>query len=651
MPILLDGVALANATAPVLFQTCRFPIMDLRRYRVPDEVVQNMETYIGGWAPGTIAPAIETQVMNIDTVTNTADACRFPIVAFNLTTCSWIAPNQKVVGLESEEINWLELVTRYCTVTNISPDRLGQIFNADGTLVVGNPYTLNLVRAAAAEVRQGVALSVTQAAMVGDESNTNQFDGLYTQIDNGWQDGSPACDDTLNVGNEINWDLLTGGDGLGNASPDAVTVAGTVTLWGQSFDIPAGWTLADFLAYFAQSAQANYGRGEEIEWEMHAPSGWRMAVLKALSCIKLCNVVDTFMTDAVLARYQRLVSGKIAELFGYGLTFPIFETYYAGANSLRFGPRALGGIPTYGLVFENIVNVLRQLNPLGQALYGSGAGQLPGDPEPLLAMTREQIVNRFEALSLHWDFLKVSATCVRPSLMVKPGLLATDRHLWVKITNVGVNTFRLDAPVDMTIDGDPFLGDQLIGLLAAPAFTAPANAAHITNGATVTLDWAVVTDADHYGVQVASDSGFSHLVLNVTNNTDTDEVTSVLPEGTYYWHTRTYDAAGLPGVWSATRTFIVDALGQAVITSPVNGSTTADTTPDIVVTAVTGADTYQFQIAYDAAFASLAQDTTQAGATFTSGVLASGSYYVRARAIDATNGPGAWSLIRRFTIS
>src|SRR5690606_18457078 len=111
MPITLDGVALANASAPILFQDCRFPIMDLRRYRRPDEVVANMPTFIGSWKPGTIAPALDSQVIDIDTQTNTADGCRFPIVTAALTGCAWIAPDQKTVGLESEEINWEQLVT------------------------------------------------------------------------------------------------------------------------------------------------------------------------------------------------------------------------------------------------------------------------------------------------------------------------------------------------------------------------------------------------------------------------------------------------------------------------------------------------------------------------------------------------------------
>lgn len=550
MPINLDGVALANATAPLIFQTCRFPIMDVRRYRVPDEVVQNMPTFIGGWGVATIAPALDTQVINIDTVTNAADACRFPIVAISLEGCSWVAPNQRVIGVESEQINWATLVARYCTLANINTERIGQIFNRDGTLVEGNPYTLNIVRFATALLREALGITFTRSAIEGDESNVNEFDGLYTQIDNGWENGSDACAATLNTGNVVNWDLLTGGSGAGVASPDAETVATTVTLWGQSFTVPEGWTLGDFLAMYAEAAQANYGRGVEVAWEMHAPSGWRMAVLKALSCITLCNAT-TFLTDTVIERYERLVAGKVAELFGYGLTFPVLETGYLPANTLRFGPRELGGIPTYGLVFENIVEVLRALNPLGEALYGSGQGAIPGDDEPLMAMTREKIANRFEALAMHWDFTKVTAICVRASALLKAGLLATDRHLWLKLTNVGVDTFRLAPPADVTVNDVAIEGV----VPAAPALSLPADGAVAQLVATV-LDWNDVTGADSYDIVIDTVNTFAspdRVKLNQATSTWT--VTPALTAATlYYWRVRAVNENGA-GPWSATRSY------------------------------------------------------------------------------------------------
>lgn len=552
MPITLDGVALANASAPILFQDCRFPIMDLRRYRRPDEVVANMPTFIGSWKPGTIAPALDSQVIDIDTQTNTADGCRFPIVTAALTGCAWIAPDQKTVGLESEEINWEQLVTDYCTVANIAdPERIGQIFNADGTLNTGNQYTLNIVRFVAAILREALGVTVTNAAMIGDAANVNQFDGLYTQIDNGWEGEDDACDSTLNTGNVINWDLLTGGDGTGVASPDAVTVATTITLWGQEFDVPAGWTLGDFLATFVDAAQANYGRGAEINWEMHAPNGWRMAVLKALSCIQLCNNT-TFLSDRQVDRYERLVSGRIAELFGYGLTFPIFETGHLSQNTLRFGPRDIDGIPTYGLVFKNIVEVLRQLFPIGNALYGSGQGRLPGEAEPLLAMTREQIANRFESVAVHWDFQKVSSICVRLTTLLKAGLLATDRHLWLKITNVGVTNFRLAPPVDVTVDSEPIEGT----VPEAPTLIEPADAATV-NEATPDLIWDEVTGATSYDVVIATDSDFTELVHVELGHDDTTFTTDALEEDTYYWRVRANNERG-SSAWSETRSFTVD---------------------------------------------------------------------------------------------
>lgn len=562
MPILLDGVALQNASAPVLFQECRFPIMDLRRYQQPDEVVANMPTFIGEWANGTIAPAIASQLLNTDTVVNAADACRFPVVEVLWTSCAWIAPNQKLLGLETEQINWAQLIDQYCTVANIAdPDRIGQIFNRDGTLVTGNPYTLNIVRTAMNTMLETMGLTFTQAAMVGDYANVNQFDGLYNQIDFGWENSDDECADELNHGNVIDWAELTD-SATATASPDAtVGEDKTVNLWGTVFAVPEGWNLADFLAFFMDGAGANYGRGKPINWEMHVPNGWRMAVLKALSCIQLCNLTSYPVTDALIARYERLVSGKIAELFGYGKTFPIFETAYLAPNSLRFGPRDLDGLPTYGMVFKNIVNLLRSLDPLGQALYGSGSGRPPtGGKEPLLATTRSQIINRFEANTIHWDFQKITAICVRAAMMLKAGVLATDRHLWLEIKNVGTTTFRLPAVGDWTINDVVVTGHEP----PAPTLSAPADASSATD-TTPTYDWADVTGAIDYRIQISTTAADP-----LTGEFDPDDIVrdavvavstytpTALALDQYFWHVNARTLDGTSN-WSVERDHTITA--------------------------------------------------------------------------------------------
>lgn len=79
------------------------------------------------------------------------------------------------------------------------------------------------------------------------------------------------------------------------------------------------------------------------------------------------------------------------------------------------------------------------------------------------------------------------------------------------------------------------------------------------------------------------------------------------------------------------------------LTAP--AAVTDDTTPDITVNAVTGAATYQFQVSTVSNFASTVADATQAGTTYTVSPALSADtiYYIRVRAYNASNVPGAWS--------
>ena len=83
----------------------------------------------------------------------------------------------------------------------------------------------------------------------------------------------------------------------------------------------------------------------------------------------------------------------------------------------------------------------------------------------------------------------------------------------------------------------------------APVLSSPANGA---TGISVdpTLTWNASSGAASYGLQVATDAGFTNLVVNQTTITATVyAVTGLLNNTQYYWRVNTTNAGGT-GAWS-----------------------------------------------------------------------------------------------------
>jgi len=238
----LDGVEIL--AAPVLFRDCAFPITDARRYCPPDDVLQNFPIFIGRWEDDMLAPAISSQEITID-ASEVTGPCDTAIVTTELESCSLVAPNQKKIKLRTDTLDWTKLIAVFCKQRNISMAQLGTVILANGQFDLGNPYTPNFARFAMAAVSKALMRVVSRSILTGDFSNNFEVDGLYNQLTNGWanpQTGTP-CDATINTRQTIDWGDLTGAES-GPASPDDVTVEGTVTLWGNTYDVPAGLNLA-----------------------------------------------------------------------------------------------------------------------------------------------------------------------------------------------------------------------------------------------------------------------------------------------------------------------------------------------------------------------------------------------------------------------
>jgi hypothetical protein len=433
------GVTLESAS--FFNRDCHFPITDLVKRCPPDEVMANIPTMLGSWADGTVAPSITDYDDIIDYVTNAANACRAAIVNSEMTTCELIVPNMACMTLETPQLNWKDLYTKFCRSRNVLPGQMC-VFNPDGSLAIGQPYTVDFIRFSLTTLSRAMGKIITRNVLIGDDANQNEFDGLYTQLDSGWNDttnvDNPSCGDEFNIATVIDWNVLTGGSGC--AGPDDVTIAAqSVTIWGVVCPIPEGLNLAEFLEdFWIEKINVEWANafGGVDAWEAHIQHGQAKCLINAAACMQPCglsasNILDPGLRD----RFARLRTQNMVQLYPSGTTFPMLQTRYMGANQMRFGPRSIGGNPTYGMFFENMDDYLAQLSGVG-GLYGSGSGFVPPSPDTLLPITQDFLNFGFEDQAIFWDLFKETAFCVRASMMACAGMITCGRHLWLTIDNV-----------------------------------------------------------------------------------------------------------------------------------------------------------------------------------------------------------------------
>ncbi len=98
-----------------------------------------------------------------------------------------------------------------------------------------------------------------------------------------------------------------------------------------------------------------------------------------------------------------------------------------------------------------------------------------------------------------------------------------------------------DQPSQIIIDGKiPPINDNIeTKANFPPTLLSPASGSEFKDR-TPDLDWSDVFMADSYHIQVARDSGFTNLVVDI--NTPISEYTCLtLTDDLYYWHVQTYD--------------------------------------------------------------------------------------------------------------
>jgi fibronectin type 3 domain-containing protein len=191
----------------------------------------------------------------------------------------------------------------------------------------------------------------------------------------------------------------------------------------------------------------------------------------------------------------------------------------------------------------------------------------------------------------------------------------------------------------------------IIAVPDVPVLTAPA---HQATGVSTKplLDWNAANRAETYQVQVASDTVFNSIVLNVDEIDSTSYWISeeLEPFTTYYWRVNAENIGGTSG-WSTIFSFTT---GQAfpvapTLVSPANGGTEV-VNALMLWNAVATATQYRLQISTSSDFASTIVDNASITNTFfeATNLQKFTQYYWRVRAISEV-GAGDWSATWSFT--
>ena len=226
-----------------------------------------------------------------------------------------------------------------------------------------------------------------------------------------------------------------------------------------------------------------------------------------------------------------------------------------------------------------------------------------------------------------------------------PNNQTTEARIMVRGSNniffdISNTNFTISAPLNgFTIDVSP----------NSQSVCAPANAVYdVAVGATGGFSGNVTLSAT--GVPAGASASFSvNPVAAPGNSQMTISGTGAVAGGTYNI-TVTGTNGGDSRSEMVTLTVVAGLPGTVSLSSPADGATGVDLAPTLSWSSASGADTYELQVATDAAFSNIVIDET--GLTGTSysasGLSSNSTYYWRARAVNGC-GNGSYSSTFSFT--
>ncbi len=226
-------------------------------------------------------------------------------------------------------------------------------------------------------------------------------------------------------------------------------------------------------------------------------------------------------------------------------------------------------------------------------------------------------------------------------------------YYWRVMVDTGTGTFLPASEVrQITITQRP---------PRAPKLSEPRNNTR-TNDATPTLMWQSVTGDGGpftYQIQIATRANFRDLVREETVDALEFTPDTELDDGRYFWRVRALNALGVPGKWSAKRSFTVDTVppGVPVLRAPADGSSSRNTRPSFRWRSVQSANFYRLEVNNVNDFSDpntlvLVQERRQLSyRPPANAALTPGTYFWRVQARDAAGNWGEFSESFSLTIN
>lgn len=460
----LDGVSIASD--PIFMEDCSFPIAVWNDCcDESDDVVKNLEMRLGWWSGGAKLPVLHSQKISIKTSTATGgDACNFvaPIASANSEKCELNAPKMKIISVRTPQWNVMERVDEFCRRRSINGNSQWCVFDQNGNLITYNSQGVNQLAIDFEKWNMQVAYTALISEAVrnfihGDSANSNpvfledgkEIDGLYSQLLKGWDNtvGS-ECPDKWNVATTIDWGALVG---KAVGSPTDKTIAGqTIALPnGSTCPVPEGLNLAEFFerVWLDRIVKQTNCKGGVNAWEMHVPEFMGRCLVEAATCIQPCGNCASFLNDPGLRdRFSSNVNDNIVQLYPSNRRLTLWEsTALNGKNEIWFGPRSVGGRPSYVAFWDDMSRYFSGLPQLpGASRYGIAQnGYNPGNLLPKQELVSGKVAT-LEDRALFWE-MKRSGLCLQGQFIGRVGILACNRHLWARFTNVACAGACVDA--------------------------------------------------------------------------------------------------------------------------------------------------------------------------------------------------------------
>ncbi|MEM3509652.1 MAG: trypsin-like peptidase domain-containing protein [Nitrososphaerota archaeon] len=189
----------------------------------------------------------------------------------------------------------------------------------------------------------------------------------------------------------------------------------------------------------------------------------------------------------------------------------------------------------------------------------------------------------------------------------------------------------------------------LVTIPESPTLASPNNGSIVTTDV-ITFTWLPIEGVDYYALNVSSNSSTVHSNDRITTSTYSIAKSNI-GEGTFSWKVRAHNSAGW-GPWSMPYVFIIQpAVTLPSAPNPVSPQTNAflnSTNITFTWTAVTGADSYRFQLLFNGIVVHAQEGI--ATNSFTLPIDLSNGIYSWQVSAHNSAGWGPWSSISTFTL-